>query len=113
MSLFMLFEILRTLERLLANLAIMRFQWYMDSKMAGDMVPFNCDNITITPVAAQAQVIGRFSANMVVGEMNIELFRIVVGLGAITPATLNVISHESGGMTLSRRVYIAEEVEFG
>jgi hypothetical protein len=41
------------------------------------------------------------------------LFRIVVGLGAITPATLNVISHESGGMTLSRRVYIAEEVEFG
>jgi len=72
MCLFVLFEILRPLERLLANLTVMWFQRYMNSKMASDMVSFNSNDVTGIPVTAQAQVISRLSTDMVVGKMNIE-----------------------------------------
>lgn len=44
----------------------------MHSKVASDMVSFDSDDVTVTPVAAEAQVVGRLSTNMVVGEMNVE-----------------------------------------
>jgi len=61
--------------------------------MASNMVPLDSDNGAATPTASKAQVIGRLATNVVVGKMNIELFWIVVGLGTITPSTLNVVSH--------------------
>jgi hypothetical protein len=36
------------------------------------MVSFDGGDITVTPVAAEAQVVGRLSTNMVVGEMNVQ-----------------------------------------
>lgn len=93
MRLFVLFQILRPLERLLANLTIMRFQRYVHSKMASNMVSLDSDNRAAAPVASKAQVVGGFATDMVVGEMDIELLRIVVSLGTTTPSTLNVVSH--------------------
>jgi hypothetical protein len=78
------------------------FQRYVHSKMASNVVSLDSYNCAVPPVAGKAQVIGRLASNMVVGEMNIELFWIVVGLGTVTPSTLNVLSHRISGKAFSR-----------
>jgi hypothetical protein len=65
----------------------------MNSKMASNMISFDCDNVTAIPVAAEAQVVCGFSAYMVIGKMDIKLFWIIVGLATIAPETLNIFSH--------------------
>jgi hypothetical protein len=104
-DLFMFLQILRTLERLLAYLANMWFEWRMDcqaregyqrcirrrthkvvtSEMTGDVISFCASRTTIFPSASEAKVVGTLATDVVVAEVVIEDFGIWVGLSAVDP----------------------------
>lgn len=105
MDLFMLFEILRTLEGLLANLANVWLQGCVNyeaasaaadefkrqarftSKMTGNVVALCTSSIAVDPFASQTEVIGRLSTNVVVAEMVIESLGVSVGESTVLPET--------------------------
>lgn len=64
MRLDMLLEILRTLERLSAKLALVRLQRYMDTDVRGDVVAFNRCGAAATPLASQVEVIRAFPTDV-------------------------------------------------
>lgn len=74
----------------------------MNSKMARDMISFNSDNVTAIPIAAEAQVVGGFTSDVVIGKMDIKLFWVIEGLATIAPETLNIFGHEVDKMVLHR-----------
>lgn len=55
---------------------MVRFQRHMYSKMAGNVVSFRNWNITVLPIASQAEVSGGLATNVIVGEMTVKLFRL-------------------------------------
>lgn len=94
MDLFVLLEVLGTLERLLANLADVRLQWRMHwravssssggytkklstSEMGGNMVPLSAGRAAVLPVAGEAEVARGLAANVVVAEVVVESLGVV------------------------------------
>lgn len=88
MNLFMLLQILRTLEWLAADLADVGFEWRVDSEMRSDVVALGTCGTAALPFARQTQVVGRLASNVVVAEMDIEQFGVGEGLVAAFPETL-------------------------
>ena len=68
-SLNMFLQILRSLERLTAEVALMRLQWDMDTNVGRDMVTFYSRGTAITPLASQIQVVGALATNMALANM--------------------------------------------
>jgi hypothetical protein len=64
MSLDMLLEILRTLEGLLAGVALVRLQRHMDTDVRGDVITLDSSGVAVDPSTSQVEVIGRLAANM-------------------------------------------------
>lgn len=64
MGLDMLLQILRPLESLAAEVALVRFKRNMDSNMRGDMVALDSGSATATPLASQVKVVGTLAADM-------------------------------------------------
>lgn len=54
----MFFQILRSLERLSTELALMRFERDVDSDMGCDMVALDGGCSTLTPSAGQVKIVG-------------------------------------------------------
>ena len=78
MGLHMLLQILRTLEGLATKLASMRFQWYMDSNVRGNMIAFDDLDIAVSPGASQIQVVSAlaadvFIANVILGTVSFSI----------------------------------------
>ena len=65
----MFFQILRALECFSAEVALVGFEWHMDSDVRGDVVAFDGGCVALSPCTGQVQVIGRFTANMTLAHM--------------------------------------------
>lgn len=64
MSLDMFLEILRSLEGLATKLALVRFQWDVDSDMRGDVVSLNGCGSTLAPGACEVKVVGGLATDV-------------------------------------------------
>lgn len=60
----MLFEILRTLEGLAAEITLVWFKRDMHSNMGGDVIPFYGGGAAAAPLAGQVQVVGALATDM-------------------------------------------------
>jgi hypothetical protein len=69
MCLDMFLEILRALEGLAAELALVRLQGNMDADVGGDVVALDSGGAALTPRAGQVEVVGRLAADMALADM--------------------------------------------
>lgn len=88
MDLCVFLEVLGTLERLLANLACVRFEWCMDSQVTGNVITFCAGGAAILPFAGQAKVVGALPTNVIVAEMVVQRFRIAERESTLGPETV-------------------------
>ena len=65
----MLLEVLRPLEGLSTELALVWLQRHVDADVRGDVVPLNRGCPALAPLAGEVQVVGALAANMALTEM--------------------------------------------
>lgn len=65
----MLLEILWSLERLAAELTLVRLQWHMNTDVRCDVIPLNRRCPALVPLAGQVQVVGALATNMALTEV--------------------------------------------
>jgi hypothetical protein len=65
----MLLEILRALECLSTEVALMRLEWDMDADVRGDVVAFDCRGAAGTPLAGEVEVVGALAADMALADV--------------------------------------------
>jgi hypothetical protein len=63
-GLHMLLEILRTLERLATEVALVRLQGDMDANVRGDVIALDRGSTAVAPLAGEVEVVGALAANM-------------------------------------------------
>ena len=73
MGLDMLLKILRALESLAAELALVRLQWNMDTNVRGDMVTLDGGGSALTPSAGEVEVVRRLAADVSLADMLLQL----------------------------------------
>jgi hypothetical protein len=86
-NLFMLFEILRSLERFLANLADVGLERGVYSEMASDVVSLSTAGATVLPFAGETEIVGALASNMVVAKVVVEGLGVAKRLRAVLPET--------------------------
>ena len=59
-----LLKILRTLEGLAAEVALVWLQWHVNADVRGDVISLHGGGATATPLAGEIKIVGAFSANM-------------------------------------------------
>lgn len=64
MRLYVLLQILRTLERLTAEIALMRLQRHVHANVGSDVVALDRGGAAVTPLAGQIEVVGALATNM-------------------------------------------------
>lgn len=69
MGLDMFLQILGTLERLPAEIALVRFQGNMDSDVRSDVVTLYRRRAAASPLARQVEVVGAFATNVTLADM--------------------------------------------
>jgi hypothetical protein len=69
MCLDMLFEILGTLECLLAVVALVWLQWDMDADVRGDVITLHGGCPAGSPGTGEVQIIGRLAANVILADV--------------------------------------------
>ena len=72
MSLHVLLEILRTLESLTAEVALMRFQRHVNANVRSDVVAFDRGGAAVTPLAGQIQIVGALATDMALANVILE-----------------------------------------
>lgn len=95
MGLDMLLKILRSLEGLAAELALVRLQGHVDSDVRGDVVPLDGRRAARVPLAGKVQVVGALAADMALADVLVE------GLGARELLIARIPA--TGQVVLSRR----------
>jgi hypothetical protein len=65
----MLLQVLRTLEGLATETALVRFEGDMDSDVRGDMITFDGAGVASFPATDEIQVIGALASDMSFTEM--------------------------------------------
>lgn len=65
----MFLEILRALESLAAEFALVRLERDVDSNVGGDVVAFDRGGSALAPLAGQVEVIRRLAADMTLADM--------------------------------------------
>jgi hypothetical protein len=63
-SLHVLLQILRTLECLATEVALMRLQWNMDTNVRSNVISLDCGGAAVAPLAGQVQVVGALTTNV-------------------------------------------------
>lgn len=71
----MLLKILRTLEGLATELALVRLQGHMDSDMRGDVIALDRGGTALAPCAGEVEVISRLATNMALTDMFLLMVR--------------------------------------
>jgi hypothetical protein len=64
MSLDVLLEILRTLEGLLAGVALVRLEWNMDTDVRSDVIALDSSRVAVDPSTSQVKIVGGLAADM-------------------------------------------------
>lgn len=65
----MLLQVLGTLERLAAELTLVRLQGHMDADMRRDVITLDGSSPARVPLASQVQVVGALATNMALTDM--------------------------------------------
>lgn len=127
MCLDMFLEILRTLEGLAAELALVRLQRHMDPDVGGDVVALDGGGPALTPGAGEVEVVGRLAADMALTDVflfwsvrwvregeqrarritHIEGFGRVAALAASLPLTLQIFT---GRVDTGRRLVLNQRL---
>jgi len=74
----MFLQILRALERLSAEVALVWFERNMDADVAGDVVALDSGSTAATPLAGQAEVVCALAADMAFTDVVLEVYLLVV-----------------------------------
>jgi len=69
MGLDVLLEILGPLERLAAEVALVRLEGHMDADVRGDVVALDRGSAALVPLAGEVQVVGALAANMLLADV--------------------------------------------
>lgn len=69
MGLHVLLEILGPLERLAAEVALVRLEGHMDADVRGDVVALDRGGAALVPLAGEVQVVGALAANMLLADV--------------------------------------------
>jgi hypothetical protein len=64
-----LFEILRSLERLLAVITFVRLQWNVNPNVTGDVITLDRGGSTIAPSTGEIEVVCGLAANVILADM--------------------------------------------
>jgi hypothetical protein len=72
MGLNVLLEILGTLERFAAEIALMRLERHMDPNVRSDVVALDSRGAALVPLASQVQVVGALATNMLLANVFLE-----------------------------------------
>lgn len=65
----MFLEILRTLEGLAAEFALVRLEGDVNADVGGDVVALDCRGSALTPLTGQVEVVSRLTTNMALADM--------------------------------------------
>jgi len=68
----MFFQVLRSLEGLAAELALVRLQGYVDSDVRSDVVTLNRGGTALAPGARQVEVVGGLATDMAFADVLLE-----------------------------------------
>jgi hypothetical protein len=69
MSLDMLLQILRALESFATEITFVRFEWYMNTNVGGDVITLDCGRVAGTPLARQVEVVSTFTSDVTLANM--------------------------------------------
>lgn len=72
MSLDVLLEILRSLESLATEIALVGLEWDMDADVRRDVVTLDCRGAAGTPLAGQVEVVCAFATDMAFADVVVE-----------------------------------------
>lgn len=64
-----LLEILGPLERLAAEVALVRLEGHMDADVRGDVIALDRGGAALVPLAGEVQVVGALAANMLLADV--------------------------------------------
>lgn len=91
MGLDVLLQILRTLEGLTTEVALMRLEWYVDTNMRRDVVALHGGGSACAPLAGKIEVVCALAADMTLANVVIECFSAVASLAAALPLAGQVV----------------------
>lgn len=86
MRLDMLLEILRTLEGLAAEVALVGLQGHVDPDVRGDVIALDGGGPALVPLAGEVQVVGALAANVLLADVIVEDLSRGEALVALGPA---------------------------
>jgi hypothetical protein len=69
MGLDVLLQVLRALEGLATEVALVRLQGDMDTNMGGDVVALDGGGVAVAPLASQVQVVGALATDMALADV--------------------------------------------
>ena len=69
MSLDMLLQILRALERLLTEVALVWLEGNMNTNVRGDVIALDSRGVALIPSTGEVEIVGAFAANMTLTHM--------------------------------------------
>lgn len=81
-----LLEILRALEGLSADVAVVRLEGGVDTDVRGDVVALGTADVAALPLAGEAEVVGRLATDVVVTEMLVDVLGVVEDLATVIPS---------------------------
>lgn len=93
MDLGVLLQVLRSLEALGAQVAVVRLQRHMYTQMGGDVISLDGDGAAVVPVAGQRQVVGGLAANVLVTQVVVQYFRSIEDEAASVPVAVEWSLH--------------------
>ena len=97
----MLLEILRALECLATEVALMRLEWDMDADVRGDVVAFYRGCATGTPLAGEVEVVGALAPDMALADVVLEVC-VSCAFDVTAACLLLYILHSHRGLPRSR-----------
>ena len=82
-----LLEILRTLEGLATDLARVRLERSVNTKVGGDVVPLGTAHVAAFPLAGEAEVVSALAADVVIAQVLVDNLGVVEDLATVVPST--------------------------
>ncbi len=73
MSLDMFLQVLRSLERLSAEVTPVRLEWNVDPDVRSDVIPFNSGGTTAAPLTLQIEVVCALASDMALADVFLSL----------------------------------------
>ena len=84
----MLLEILRTFERLAAEVAFVRLERNVNTDVRSDVITLDCGSAAVAPLARQVQVVGALAPNVTFANVILRVVSLPEVLGKVEPEAI-------------------------